>query len=225
MFTGLIEDIGTVARIERGSDNFAVTVRTSSLDMSDVALGESIAVDGACFTVVRWDASSFTFEASPESLARTTLDMLNAGDRVHLERAMKVGGRLGGHMVQGHVDGVGTVQSVERGKNAWTLTIGAPREIMNLVVSKGSIAVDGVSLTVNEVTEDALSVAVIPHTAGNTKLTSLLEGKRVNLETDIIGKYVWRFMGALGGEPVEAPKAGGVDLAMLMQYGFVPRGD
>lgn len=231
MFTGLIEDIGTLRRIERGGGNYRVTV-ACGLDTSDLKMGESIAVNGACFTVVAWGRDTFTFEASPESLAKTTLAELSAGARVHLERAMVVGGRLGGHIVQGHVDGVGHVLRAWRDGNAWMYLVQAPPEVARYLVPKGSIAVDGVSLTVNAVVApgDRFELAIIPHTADETLLTELRAGARVNLEADVVGKYIHSLLsgvigqreaGAHGAASPSAPPSGqGVTLELLRKHGF-----
>jgi len=217
MFTGLIEDIGTIHRVERGgSGSYRVTVATH-LDTSELVLGESIAVDGACFTVVAFASDSFVFEASPESLQRTTLASAGVGQQVHLERAMVLGGRLGGHLVQGHVDGVGTVTRTTRDGNAWRVEIQAPAGLARLVVNKGSITISGVSLTVNAVSGDRFDVAIIPFTGEKTLLTGLVVGDRVNLEADIIGKYVERL---LQGSRDAGEGSEGLNMDLLRRHGF-----
>lgn len=225
MFTGLIEDVGRIARVDRSGANFRVTVAVDAIDTATLKLGESIAVNGVCTTVVGWDGGSFDFEASPETLSRTTLVDARAGQPVHLERAMVVGDRLGGHIVQGHVDGVGKLVSVEIDGNAWHLTLWAPPEVARMVVEKGSIAVDGVSLTVNAV-DDARStfrVTIVPHTSHKTLLTSLTPGVRVNLESDIIGKYVERLVGgytARGDSPQGASRPLSLQ-DILLKHGYM----
>ena len=219
MFTGLIEDIGTIQRVDRsGSGNTRVTV-ACHLDTGELVLGESVAVDGACFTVVGFDPGRFVFEASPESLARTTLASRGAGDKVHLERAMVLGGRLGGHLVLGHVDATGVVESVSQDGNARRIEVAAPAEVARLLVPKGSVTINGVSLTVNGVREGGarFDVAVIPFTGLKTLLTALKVGDRVNLEADIIGKYVARLLGAASDAPAAG---GGMSLDLLKRHGF-----
>lgn len=190
MFTGLVSDIGTVA--ERANvDEGATFWLRCGYDVDSLELGESIAVDGACLTVAELDDEGrFAVEASPETLARTTLGDRRAGDAVHLERALAVGDRLGGHFVTGHVDGIGTLRDRRRDENAWLLDFEAPGEVARYLVEKGSIAIDGVSLTINEVEGARFGVAIIPHTAEQTNLADYRPGRRVNLEADLIGKYV-----------------------------------
>lgn len=204
MFTGLIEDIGRLAGTSSGGDRLRVTVECN-LDLTRVKLGDSIAVDGACFTVVEKQARAFVFEASPESLARTTLASKPVGARVHLERALRLGARLDGHLVQGHVDGVGVVLRSELVGNAWRVQVAPPPSVGRLLVPKGSVAVNGVSLTLNEVDDDGarFEVMVVPYSAQKTLLASLASGERVNLEADILGKYVLWFMkrGELSAKP------------------------
>jgi len=217
MFTGLIEDIGTIQRVSSGAGDHRVTV-SCHFDTSELVLGESVAVDGACYTVVDFSPGLFVFEASPESLERTTLGAREPGDEVHLERAMVLGGRLGGHLVLGHVDGVGTVTSVVRDANAWRISVEAPVEVSRYLVPKGSITINGVSLTVNGVEGSSFDVAVVPFTASKTLLTGLEVGDRVNLEADIIGKYVARLVGVSENEGGEAEA--GVSLETLRRHGF-----
>jgi riboflavin synthase len=203
MFTGIIKDLGRIVDVETGADGQRLSVGTD-WETDSFELGESIAVDGVCLTVTDVDDGRFDVDVSPETLDRTTLGELGAGDEVHLERALRVGDRLGGHFVQGHIDGVGTLVSRERDGDAWRLDFEAPEGVARWLVSKGSIAIDGVSLTVNAVDECRFSVAIIPHTADKTKLASYQPGDRVNLEADMLGKYVGRLM-ARGRELDDAP--------------------
>ncbi len=227
MFTGLIEDIGTIQRVDSGADNTRVAV-ACNLDTRTLTLGESVAVDGACFTVVDFKTGAFDFEASRESLARTTLADKGAGDKVHLERAMVLGGRLGGHLVQGHVDATGLVEALRREGNAVRIEVRAPASVAALLVPKGSIAINGVSLTVNGVTDAGegavFDVAIIPFTGQKTLLTALEPGQRVNLEADIIGKYVQRLLGrgqrALGDLEGGLEDKGGLTLDVLRRHGY-----
>jgi riboflavin synthase len=204
MFTGLVADVGAIKSIVRGSENCEIGVRTA-FDMSDVELGESIAVDGACLTVTKIGGDHFFVEVSPETLSRTTLGERAVGDKVHLERALRVGDRLGGHMMQGHVDAVGELVARRRDGNAWLLDFEAPQSVARYIIEKGSIAIDGVSLTVNSIVnskgKSRFGVAIIPHTADKTNLGGYRPGRKVNLEADMIGKYVEKFTAATGQTP------------------------
>lgn len=193
MFTGLIEEIGTVERITRGRHSAVLTVRASTV-LEGTKLGDSIAVNGVCLTVVDLGSGRFSADVMHETLDRSALAGLGPGSRVNLERAMAADGRFGGHIVAGHVDGVGTVSEIRRDDTALWYTIQAAPSLLRYVVEKGSIAVDGISLTVAGVGPDWFSVSVIPHTAAQTVLADRRKGDRINLETDIIGKYVDKLM-------------------------------
>jgi riboflavin synthase len=194
MFTGLVERMGGVRRIKPDGAGGRVIVLAAPGFAAELSLGESVAVNGACLTVIERDADWFTFQAGPETLLRTNLGELSAGDHVNLERALKLSDRLGGHLVQGHIDGVGHI--VERSRQGeWeTVWFSSPPELTRQMVSKGSIAVDGVSLTLVDVAADRFSVMLIPHTLANTTLGFKQAGATVNLETDIIAKYVQRLV-------------------------------
>ncbi len=194
MFTGLIEDLGTIQRVDRRSDAAILTVVPGSLPCAELVLGESVAVNGACLTVTQIEpaagAGRFTVLAGGETLRRTTLGDLRPQSKVNLERALKLGDRLGGHLVAGHVDAVGQVTSRrDRGANL-EIDFRMPVELLRYVIEKGSIAIDGISLTVNRVGDSGFSVALIPHTVANTTLANKPVGSRVNLEVDMVGKYV-----------------------------------
>jgi riboflavin synthase len=190
MFTGLIEDVGAIGALRFNSGSAAITVRTK-LPLGSMPLGASIAVNGACLTVVRKLRSSFTVEVSPESLKRTNLQGLAVGSRVNLERPMRLQDRLGGHLVTGHVDGIGTISAIEpQGDEFTVFQFCVPARLGTLLVSKGSVAVDGISLTVNDRRRDGFSAAIIPFTLRHTNLRVRRVGDKVNLETDLIGKYV-----------------------------------
>ncbi len=194
MFTGLVEDIGTVIRVDRRSDAAVLTIETKSIPAAELALGESIAIDGTCLTVTEASKAGFTVLAGAETLKRTTAGGLRVRSQVNLERALRVGDRLGGHMVSGHIDAVGEIAARrDLGANL-ELEIRAPAAQLRYVVEKGSIAVDGISLTVNKVTDQSFTVALIPHTVGATTLGAKSVGAAVNLETDIIGKYVEKLL-------------------------------
>lgn len=195
MFTGLVEDLGAVVRADRRSDALVLTIRPATIDVATLALGESIAHDGVCLTVTAAAAGTYSVLAGAETLARSTLGGVRVGSTLHLERALALGERLGGHMVAGHVDG--TAEVVARrdlGANL-VLTIAAPAALLRYVVVKGSIAIDGVSLTVNRVDDAGFDVALIPHTVTATHLGERRPGGRVNLEVDLIGKYVEKLLG------------------------------
>ncbi len=210
MFTGLVSDIGEIRALRRAGENWTVEIGTS-YDTDSLELGESIAVDGACLTVTTIESDSFTVDASPETLRRTTLGDRKVNDAVHLERALRVGDRLGGHLVLGHVDAVGTVRAQSREKNAWILEIEAPSEVSQYLIDKGSVTVDGVSLTVNSVDGNRFGLAIIPYTAEKTTLANYRVGRRVNLEADVLGKYVKKLV---------SEGKGGIDAAFLAKFGF-----
>jgi riboflavin synthase len=191
MFTGLVEALGTVQRINTAGAGKHLIIAEPTL-APDLGMGESVAVNGACLTVVERGAETFRFEAGPETLQRTNLGALASGDRVNLERALRLGDRLGGHLVQGHVDGLGRIAERRR-QGEWELVwFDCPAELAAQMVSKGSVAVDGVSLTLVDVTAGAFSVALIPHTLEKTTLGFKQPGAAVNLETDLLAKYVWK---------------------------------
>ncbi len=194
MFTGLVEDVGVVAAAEKLGDALDLTIATSAIDADELALGESVAVDGVCLTVTARGDGRFRATCGPETLARTTLGGAGAGTRVNLERALRAGDRLGGHMVAGHVDAVGTIAGRRPLGPGVELRFAAPAAVLRYVVEKGSIAVDGISLTVNGVDEYSFAVALIPHTLDKTALGGKAPGARVNLEVDIIGKYVEKLL-------------------------------
>lgn len=194
MFTGLVEDIGSVRAIRPQGAGLAVTLATS-IPMEEVAVGDSIAVNGACLTAESFVDGGFTVVAARETMEKTALRRLRVGTRVHLERAMKLGDRLDGHLVQGHVDGVGEVSSSTQRRESLVLWVRCPGQLLRYVAPKGSIAIDGVSLTVNEVLEGAFRVNLVPHTTIATLLDQLRAGDPVNLEVDVIAKYVERLLG------------------------------
>jgi len=191
MFTGLVEELGTITDLVPQGAAVALSLR-APLIAADAAIGDSIAVNGCCLTVVRRDADVLTFEAGSETLSRTNLGRLQTGSRLNLERSLKVGDRLGGHYVSGHIDGLGALDR-RREEGPWAfLWFRVPTELARQMASKGSIAVDGVSLTLVEVTNESFSVALIPHTLAVTTLGALQPGDAVNLETDLLAKYVQR---------------------------------
>ena len=193
MFTGIVEVVGTVTGVEPRGDRTTLEIEAPSI-ASDLAVGDSVAVNGGCLTVVGRDASRLCFEAVRETLERTSLGELRVGSRVNLERALRAGGRLDGHIVQGHVDGTGRVGRLERDGDDVRLYVDCGPEIAGFLVEKGSVAVDGVSLTVVGAGEAGFDVALIPHTLAATTLGERRAGDRVNLEADVLGKYVKRYL-------------------------------
>jgi riboflavin synthase len=193
MFTGLIEDVGTIGDLRLQQKSAVLTVKTK-LPVRSMARGASVAVNGACLTVVKKGLRSFTVDVSPETLQRTSLETLTVGSMVNLERPMRLADRLGGHLVTGHVDGVGAVAAIEKQGEFTIITFAVPAPLGALLVPKGSVAVDGISLTVNVCRKQRFSVAIIPFTLRHTNLRARRVGDKVNVETDLIGKYVQSFM-------------------------------
>ena len=212
MFTGLVEGVGEITGSRRRAEGLKLTV-SLPFPAAELTLGDSVAVAGACLTVVEIGSKTASFEVSPETLARTTLALKKAGDRVNLERALKLGDRLGGHLVTGHVDGKGALRERREGADYFQLKIEMPAALSRYVIEKGSIAIDGVSLTVNTCQGHAFTVNIIPHTAQKTTLAQLRTGDQVNLETDIIGKYVEKLLGAKS-------ESSGVTAELLARHGF-----
>ena len=216
MFTGIIEEKGEVVEIKRnGTDSF-IRIRTKKI-LDDVRLGDSIAVNGVCLTVTRINSNIFQADVMNETLNRSSLGRLSSGSYVNLERAMQAGGRFGGHIVSGHIDGTGRISSIKNDGIAVWYTVLADSGILRYIVEKGSVAIDGISLTVAKVTDHDFSVSVIPHTAEMTILSSKKIGDIVNLENDIIGKYVEKLI-----QPAEnSTKKDSLDLNFLAENGFI----
>jgi riboflavin synthase len=194
MFTGLIEGVGQVLALEPRGGDLRLRIGVGSLPFADVSLGESIAVSGVCLTVIEFDATSFAADASTETLTLTTLGELAVGHAVNLERAMRPTDRLGGHLVSGHVDGLGRVLSVHEDARAQRWRFAAPLPLLKYIATKGSICVDGVSLTVNAVDAQGFEVALIPHTVAHTAFATTRVGDAVNLEVDLVARYVERLL-------------------------------
>lgn len=194
MFTGIIEEIGKIRSIQKGASSAVLSVQASEI-MQDIHLGDSIAVNGVCLTVTSVSPNGFTADVMHETLNRSSLGNLRIGSPVNLERAMAANGRFGGHIVSGHIDGTGTVSDIRRDDNAVWYTIKTSLPILRYIIEKGSIAIDGISLTVARVYKDSFSVSIIPHTASLTTLSGRRVGDLVNLENDCIGKYVERLLG------------------------------
>lgn len=216
MFTGLVEELGVLRRLIRGADSAHLHISAAKV-LDGISIGDSIAVNGVCLTVVDYDRDSFTADVMAETLARTNLGGLTPGRRVNLERALRLGGRLGGHLVSGHIDGVGTIVRREDRDIAVLVTIAAPPAVMRYIVKKGSVAVDGISLTVVETDAGSFQVSLIPHTARSTTLGYKRNGDTVNLEGDMIGKYVEKFL----QQREDAPEKKGISMDFLAAHGFI----
>ena len=221
MFTGLVEEIGVIRRVMK-SPLGARLVIGADIVLEGTKIGDSVAVSGACLTVTEIEVGQFVADCMAETLARTTVGSLKAGSRVNLERALALGQRLGGHLVLGHVDAVGEVSSIEPKGDALEMRLSLPAEIETLVAEKGSIAVDGVSLTIIRVGPKEFVVGLVPHTVEATTLSGLGSGSRVNLEADVIGRYVQRSLsiGSLA-EPVDLGATEGLSMELLVEKGFV----
>lgn len=193
MFTGIVRELGRLVSAEGGAEGLALVVEASAT-AGETSIGDSISINGCCLTAEAVDGARISLHAVPETLARTTLGRLATGDPVNVEPAIRAGEPLGGHYVQGHVDAVGRVQSVEAEGEGLRVFVEAPGDVLRYCVEKGSVAVDGVSLTVAELADDAFGVALVPHTLKGTTLSTLMPGREVNLEADILAKYVERVL-------------------------------
>ena len=213
MFTGLVEDLGSIVGRSPRGNGVELTIRTR-IPLNDVAIGDSIAVNGVCLTVERCEGDCFIATAGRETMDKTSLVAATVGRGVHLERALRVGDRLGGHFVQGHVDGVGRLRSISEQQESWVLWIDVPESLARYVANKGSICLDGVSLTVNEVSGTSVRVNIVPHTIEVTNLGNLGPGDLLNIEVDILAKYVERMVGV-------AQISGGLTMSELKRTGFI----
>lgn len=212
MFTGIIEEVGTLRELRREAKGASLFVATG---LGDIGIGDSVAIDGVCLTATRVEADGFAAEASTETLERTTLGSATEGVRLNIERALAAGGRMGGHIVAGHVDGVGSIRDIQSDGEARIYRFDAPKELLPYFASKGSVAVDGVSLTINEVDDAGFGVTLIPHTLAHTTLGEKSANDPVNLETDVIAKYVVRYLNGLSEEG-----EGAINLDFLKKHGF-----
>ncbi len=194
MFTGIVEEIGLIEKVHKGAKSSVLSIKGNVI-FEDLKTGDSVAVNGVCLTVASFSKNKFTADVMHETLNRSTLASLKVGSPVNLERAMPANGRFGGHMVSGHIDGIGTIVKIEKDDNAIWYTVNTTDKIMKYVVEKGSISIDGISLTVAKVSSKTFSVSIIPHTAKATILSQKSVGQTVNLENDIVGKYIEKFMG------------------------------
>jgi riboflavin synthase len=214
MFTGIVEEMGVIQRVDRSPQAIRLNILAKTV-LEELEVGDSITVNGVCLTAVTVGESDFMVDVSPETVRVTNLGGLKAGEPVNLERAMRIMDRIGGHLVSGHVEGMGRIRERMQEGNAIVLSVEAPSGILKYAVRKGSIAVDGVSLTINDLTERALSVSIIPHTAEVTTLGLKGIGALVNLESDLIGKYVERLLKG------EASSAGKIDREYLQRRGYI----
>lgn len=217
MFTGLVEELGRIKEIVRGAKSVRLTVAAAKV-LQDVKLGDSIAVNGACLTVVAYGETCFTADVMPETVNCTALAVLKAGDQVNLERTLCLGDRFGGHIVSGHIDGIGTICAKNKNDNAIVVKIEAGPEVMCYIVKKGSIAIDGVSLTVVDYGQDWFTVSLIPHSAGVTTLGCKRRGDLVNLEADVIGKYVEKMVHS--PSPQQQAGSSAISMNFLEKNGF-----
>lgn len=217
MFTGIIQSVGEVRRLEPRGGDMRITIGTGKLPLSQAALGDSIAVNGVCLTAVTLAADAFAADVSRETLALTTLGDLTTGSPVNLEPALTLATPLGGHLVSGHVDGVGRVLERQEDARSWRLRIEAPAGLARYIANKGSICVDGVSLTVNAVEGACFALNIVPHTLAQTIIARYQAGTRVNLEVDLIARYLERL---LLGEQAAAPAADGLTMEFLAEHGF-----
>lgn len=226
MFTGIVEETGKIESVTKGSKSAILTVAAHKV-LEDTKIGDSIAVNGVCLTVTSINGNKFTADVMAETIRRSSLGSLKHGSKVNLERAMAADGRFGGHIVSGHIDGVGTIRSLIREDNAVWVEIETPDKLLKYIVEKGSIAIDGISLTVAKLTDDSFSVSVIPHTGEETTLLTKKPGDIVNLENDIVGKYVERFINFNAGDTgrtqnnaVKKDSYGSITMDFLNEHGF-----
>jgi riboflavin synthase len=215
MFTGLIEEIGSVDSIVKSTKAARITIKARKV-LEDVKLGDSICTNGVCLTVTYFDSEKFTVDVMAETMRRSNLGMLSKGDEVNLERALKLSDRLGGHIVSGHIDGLGKIENYTKEDNAVWITVSAPPGILKYIVQKGSITTDGVSLTVAYIDDEKFKVSIIPHTKDVTTLLHKNIGAMVNLECDMIGKYIEKLMKYEDDTPVKK----GIDIDFLNRHGF-----
>lgn len=216
MFTGIIESVGSLSKIEQVNGDARFTIDTGKLDMADVKIGDSIACNGVCLTAVELGARYYVADVSAESLSVTTLGELSVGSPVNLEKALRLQDRLGGHLVSGHVDGVGEVLSIEQDARSWRYQIQAPVALAKYIAAKGSICLNGISLTVNKVEGTNFDINIVPHTRQETTIKDLQIGSKVNLEVDLLARYLERMMTA----PQE-PESSRVTKELLAENGFL----
>jgi len=218
MFTGIIEGLGAVTAVRPAGSGRRLAI-AAAFDLAGTKVGDSISVNGACLTVVAIAGRQFEVDVSPETLAKTTIGSFRLGERVNLERALRLSDRIDGHLVSGHTDGTGIIDSREAAGNAVIVTVTVAEALTRYMIVKGSVAVDGVSLTINHLEAGRFTVSIIPHTAGLTTIGFKQKGERVNIEADLIGKYVEKFLSAPAGLPPAAPS--GVSMELLAKAGYI----
>lgn len=217
MFTGIIEATGQITALKRHGQDIQLTIHSDTLDFSDVKLGDSIASNGVCLTVTALGTQSFVADVSGETLSRTLFGQYQTGQRINLEKALLPTTRLGGHLVSGHVDGIATVTQIVKTGQSWQIYVKAPAELQRYIAEKGSVTIDGISLTVNELTADGFRLTIVPHTARETTINNLSAGSSVHLEVDLLARYLERL---IQGQPATAP-ASNVTMNLLQQSGFL----
>ena len=220
MFTGIIEGLGTITAVASAGQGRRLSVNADFV-LEGTRIGDSIAVNGACLTAVRVAGSRFEVDVSPETLARTTLQKISPGSRVNIERALRLSDRLDGHLVSGHIDGTGRIDYKKAEGNVLWVGVSVPAELTRYMIAKGSVAIDGISLTINKLHEQGFEVAIIPHTAAQTTIGFKHAGDAVNIETDMIGKYVEKFIKEGNKRASDDKSDTGVDMAFLHKTGFI----
>jgi len=219
MFTGIIEDLGTITEFRPTGESRRIEIQTTKLPLKEVQIGDSVSANGACLTVVAIRKNSFEADISLETLQKTTFKDIKTGVRVNLERALLASSRLNGHMVSGHVDGIGQISSIQKKGNILLIDIEAPSFLCDTMIQKGSVAVDGISLTINECDNSSFSVSIIPHTAKETTLSLKKNGDWINIETDLVGKYIFKFI----SQQKEMPgvRHAAINKDFLIKTGFI----
>lgn len=220
MFTGIIEGLGRISQAMRSNQGMRLTV-DADFDLVETKIGDSVAVNGACLTVVKLSGRRFQVDVSPETLEKTTFKSARVGERVNLERALKLSDRIDGHLVSGHIDGIGTIKGKENLGNAVIVTVETPPVLSYYMIQKGSVAVDGISLTINNCDDGGFDVSIIPHTAMITTIGFKDTGDKVNIETDLIGKYVERFVSKKKPEEKHGQSKSAIDKDFLLKTGFL----
>ena len=220
MFTGIVEEIGEIKSIKKGSKSEVLYIKSKEV-LKNTKVGDSIAVNGVCLTVTSMDKDTFTADVMAETMRRSSLGSLTSGSKVNLERAMAADGRFGGHIVSGHIDGIGTISDYTKEDNAVWVTIDTAAKILRYVIEKGSIAIDGISLTVAYVDDKCFKVSIIPHTSVSTTLLQKKVGDVVNLENDIVGKYIDKLIKTPQVEEINKKTKTSIDQKFLMENGFM----
>jgi riboflavin synthase len=220
MFTGIVEETGTVSELTKSADSMIISIR-GNIVLEGTKKGDSIAVNGICVTVTETKNKAFSADLSPETIEKTSLRLFRPGDTVNLERALSPTTRFGGHFVTGHIDGTGIIDSIVNEKDFWRFTIGAPSHLMKYIASKGSVALNGVSLTPYDCTKDAFSVMIIPHTLESTALKTVHTGDTINIECDILSKYIEQLLFCRGDSAADEENKRKIDADFLRKTGFL----